>query len=51
MIALSSFPFFTVVVTQLEQILQNDVERYRNASLDSHASYCNIAKYTTLGKQ
>lgn len=44
-VALSCLSFLAIVVAQLEQVLQNDVERYGDDSLDSHACDCNIAKH------
>lgn len=49
-VALSCLALLAIVVAQLEQVLQNDVERYGDGSLDSHACDCNIAKRTTSGQ-
>lgn len=46
--ALSRRAPLAVVVAQPEQVLENDVERYGDGSLDSHACDCNIAKRTAL---
>jgi len=49
-VTLSLLPLLAVVVTQPGEVLQDDVKRYGDDSLDPHASDCNVKRYIARGE-